>query len=137
MKYLKIPGLIAALFAFETALAQDSVNFHVAPLNTSCDSIVIADLDFETAVSIISEASFRFQQNIKVSRRKGFKEASYFSCDNERGFMLIAYDDLSMLYEDIPKSLWDQLVQSGNPGAFYENNIKENFKASLVRHKES
>lgn len=137
MTYVKRLAFVFTILAFQPVLAQDSLNFRVIPVNTSCDSIVMADVDFETALSRISGATFRFQQNISVSRRKGFREAAFFSCDNERGFMLITYDDLSMLYENMPKSLWDELVKSGNPGVYYEEKVREHFKASLVRHKES
>jgi hypothetical protein len=107
-------------------MAQDRHNFPVPPKNTSCDSIsqITDNPDILTVLEIIGNTDFRFQQNIKINRETGFKEASFFSCDNSRGYMVIIFHDGKFLYPGIPKPLWEGMIDSGNPSDFYEQNIK-------------
>lgn len=133
MKLLNLLTILVGIVSSQLIFAQDSVNFHVPPSNHSCDSMEFHEEDFEMVMDQINHTTFRFQQNIRVNRKKGFQEASFFSCDNQNGIMLIRYDDFSFLYDNMPKQLWDKLVASGNPGTFFENEIKDKLKAWLCK----
>jgi hypothetical protein len=113
--------------------AQDKHNFPVPPENTSCDSLMLDTTDIEIALDVIANTVFRFQQNIKINRSKGFKEASYFSCYNQEGYMVIKYHDCMYLYSSIPKHIWESMIVSGNPGSFFETNIRDQYE-SLLTH---
>jgi hypothetical protein len=121
-------ALFVLLFANTIkASAQDKHNFIVPPENSNCDSMVIDLPELEVALEIIGHTVFRFQQNVKINRETGFREASFFSCDNQDGYMVIKYHDSIFLYSSIPKSIWESMVSSGNPGVFYEQNIRGSF----------
>lgn len=126
--------LIIFFFVLSKGLSQDKHNFLVPPENTSCDSIAIAGSDIDTAVQIIANTSFRFQQNVSINRETGFREASYYSCDNQIGYMLIKYHDCMLLYSSLPITIWESMIKSGNPGDYFEKNIRDIYSVWLSKN---
>jgi hypothetical protein len=119
--------VLASLTLAIQGSAQNQHNFIVPPETNSCDSIKFNQQSLSMAVEVISQTIFRFQQNISINREKGFKEASFYSCDNLHGYMLIKYHNLHILYSEMPLSLWESMINSGNPGEYYEKNIKDQY----------
>ena len=112
---------------FEVAHCQVEHNYLVGPQSTDCDSLSIASLSIDEAISKIENSKFRFQQQFKISRTFGVMNARYYSCDGESGYLIMLVDKINYLYLKIPKSVWDKLITSSDINTFYTIEIKEKY----------
>jgi len=94
-------------------------NYKVGPQQTTCDSITLDSYHLEEAIEKLRSTKFRFQQNFKLTRKQGFKGGEYYSCDNKTGFLIIKQDDLQILYENVKRKVWDELISSSDPEGYY------------------
>ena len=100
--------------------AQDvEHNYKVGPQSTSCDSLILEALNPERAIEKIRDAKFRFQQSFKLTRRQGFKEGEFYSCDGEIGFLIIKYNESEFLYVEVKNEIWDKLKTSQDPEGYF------------------
>jgi hypothetical protein len=110
------------------SVGQVEHNYLVGPQSTDCDSLDISVLQKKDAISIIETAKFRFQQQFKISRTYGIMNVRYFSCDGQKGFLILVVDKEDYLYFDVPKSVWDTLITSSDINAYYNSDIKEKYE---------
>ena len=115
-----LPVLLLILFEAQCAFSQGvEHNFIVGPQEVTCDSLKLDGVSQEIGIEKIRVAKFRFQQSFKLTRKSGLQLGEYYSCGDLLGYLIIKYNDTSYLYQDVEKTLWDQLVSSADPEGVY------------------
>jgi len=102
-------------------------NYPVGPQSTNCDSLDIQYLSFDQKLKAIEESVFRFNQNFKISRTSGVRAGHYYSCDGKTGLLILTVGKEKVIYEQIPRILWEKFIETTDLDGFFESNIKEKF----------
>ncbi|HLF34402.1 MAG TPA: hypothetical protein VI583_09200 [Cyclobacteriaceae bacterium] len=102
-------------------------NYPVAPQNTNCDSLGILPDDYPDALLKIENASWRYQRSFSISRQHGLRQARFFSCDAETGFLITHSDSTKCIFHDVPLKAWEELTKSPDPESFLAQFLGKNF----------
>jgi len=123
------PALIALVLANSSfTFSQVEHNYLVGPQSTNCDSLDLSSDSLGELIKRIENSTFRFQQQFKISRTYGIMNARYFSCDGERGFLIMKIDKKDLIYFEVPKSVWDTLITSSDINAYYASQIRDHYE---------
>lgn len=124
MRRLQHIILVIYVLAGFTAHAQDPQNMKVENQNLDCNKMKTSFSDIEEANSVLSATTFAFTQELKTTKRSGVKHASYFSCDNEMGYLLIGVDNKEYVYKNFPRFQWKLLVETNDLDDFYDESVR-------------
>ena len=126
---LQIFGLfLLCLFYGGNLFAQVEHNYRVTPENTSCDSLQLQGVEKSRSIELLQSTSFRTSESMKLRRKSGLREANYYSCDNNSGYLLIRYNEEYQIYQDVSLTTWKELIGTADPEGFYMKSIKPVFK---------
>ncbi len=106
--------------------AQDTVqhNFDMKPQKTNCAEIQLEGLNVEQQIITVENGIYRYTQDFKLNRIKGFQAAWYYSCDNKTGYVIAKVDNKKSLYSAVTKEDWEKFVASGDFLQFIEKHFK-------------
>jgi hypothetical protein len=119
--------LVLIMLTCQSVFGQVEHNYLIGPQSTDCDSLYVLSSPIDEAIENIERSTFRFQQQFKISRTYGVMNARYYSCDGEKGFLIINVDRKDFVYMDVPKSIWDNLITSPDINTFYVSEIEESY----------
>lgn len=112
-------------FSINRVEAQVEHNFEKDPENTDCHTLKPPFESDEIGIKLVQDASYRFVQDITISKYRVPNAAYYYSCDGVKGFLIVKESDkVKKLYNDIPKTLWDEFIKAKDPIGFYQSRIK-------------
>ena len=86
---------------------------------------------YNKALSAVRGAKFNFVDNINTSRSSFINSASYYSCDNKFGFLIIGLQGREYIYKNLPKTIWIQFKQASSLGTYYNKYIKGRYTLVL------
>ncbi len=124
---VSISIFLLAIFWF-TSKGQE-VNYKVVSESITCDQLPTSFKNKDQALELISDSKFRYQQNFRIRRKAGLKAGDYYSCDNQKGFLIIQIDDEFEIYRDVIKTDWEVLISSNDP----EQLLKSLFTIKYVK----
>ncbi len=122
------PGniFVLLLLFYQISYSQEvEHNYPVGSQKTNCDSLILQGLSFDQKINSIEESTFRFGQNFKISRSSGVRAGHFYSCDGNTGFLILTINKEKVIYEHIPRSLWENFTKATDLDGFFENNIKK------------
>lgn len=118
MKALLIPLFV--LVSSGHCWAQEvEHNYTVGPQSTTCDSLRLQGSSASEMIDEIKASKFRFDQAFRLTRRQGFKAGAFYSCDNETGYLIIEYNDETLLYHNVDKQSWNNMIKSSDPEGYF------------------
>ena len=96
---------------------------------TSCSSQSCTDLptefeSYSSAQSHINKTDFKFEESEDTSKSSWIRRATYYSCDNSTGFLVIGTDNQSYIHSSVPKSHWIKFKNSESFGRYYNSQFK-------------
>ena len=112
---------------YNPATAQVEHNYEVGPQSANCDTLNLRTSTLREAVSVIEHATFRYQQQFKISRTYGIMSARFYSCDGNSGYLIMKVDKRDILYFEVPQPVWKELISSADINGFYDAEIKGNY----------
>ena len=120
-----LTGLLICPFL---AGAQVVHNFEMGPENTDCAHIDSLDLPEQEFAGAIQQLTFRFREEITISRYSAPRKLEYVSCDGETGYLLAWQDDVAIfVYTELPSSGWEAIKDAPDPRLAYVE-IQEKYK---------
>lgn len=129
MTGLHLGFLLLTVCLIQQVSAQEvEHNYPVGPQNTNCDSLELGDLPVEEVITILENASFRFDQEFRISRVSGVRAAHYYSCNGTTGYLIITIGQEKKVFLEVPKSHWNAFRTTSDPDSYYEKNIKSAFR---------
>ena len=112
--------LFILIFNLTCVIAQEvKHNFLVGPQLVNCDSMELAGFSTNQCIDSIRASSFRFDQSFRLTRKQGLQSAEYYSCDNMSGYLIVRYNGLFDLFNNVEKHIWDQMISSSDPEGYY------------------
>jgi len=103
-------------------------NFLVGPQSTNCDSLRFDGMEKAAILRQLEESKFRTSENFVLRRKSGLRAASFYSCDNKTGYLVIRYNDDDEIYLDVPLETWQSLTKNADPDGFYLQSIDPVYK---------
>jgi hypothetical protein len=97
-------------------------NYKVGPQITTCDSLVLKGSTAADLIEVIKSSKFRFDQTFRLTRKQGLKSGAFYSCDNQKGFLVIEYNEQTSLYKNIDRTSWEAFIRSSDPEGYYLQN---------------
>jgi hypothetical protein len=103
----------------------------------SCSSQDCKDLpsqfsSFSQAVNKVKSANFTIKEKVKTTKSSWIKSISFYSCNSEKGFLLVETQSEEYIYQNVPISVWEQFKEADSFGTFYNKFIKENYLLKLI-----
>jgi hypothetical protein len=93
-----------------------------------CEELPSSFSSYEEALRKITNANFRYQDNISITSSSWIRSASYYSCDGNTGFFIIKTDKQFYIHRDLPISVWKSFKSSTSFGSYYSHNIKSEYQ---------
>ncbi|MTI22583.1 hypothetical protein E1176_16240 [Fulvivirga sp. RKSG066] len=123
---------LLSLIYFQT-LAQVEHNFEMTPSSTDCHEIKgMKNLSLDSAMHVITHSTFKTKQQIKISRYQSPRQLAYYSCDNIEGYIIAQEDDSTYsIYEKVPKSMWDSLLNASDPIGIYNSSMLKVYQIKI------
>lgn len=118
MKY----ALLSLLFLLYTEVsAQTEHNFEQEPQNTDCHQLPEKFDSAANAIELISKATHRYTETLKISRYRSPRKLEYYSCDGELGYVIAYIDDTEVkVFIGISADTWNTLINSDDPINSYQ-----------------
>jgi hypothetical protein len=122
-------GLVICFFNYSIDVCAQEVehNYAVGPQNTDCDSLQMTGLPLDEIISTIQNTSFRFDQGFKITRVSGIREGHFYSCNGENGYLVLTIGKEKKVFREVPKSTWNEFINSSDLDGFYEELIKSKY----------
>jgi len=98
-------------------------NFDVMP-SVSCEELGLSFGSLSEALTQITQSEYRITATFTIRRKKGLKAGSFYSCDAINGYLILQIDDNQIVYFEVPKSVWEDLIQSNDPDYYIQTKIK-------------
>lgn len=119
--------LLLLLTAPVLAGAQVQHNFEMGPENTDCARLDSLEevTEFEL-LEAVKASSFRFVEEMQISRYSAPRKLTFASCDGKMGYLLAWQDDTeSMVYVNVPMKTWEAIRDAPDPRqAFREEELQ-------------
>lgn len=103
----------------------------------SCSSQICNELPnefetFENAQKQIDNSTFLLSEDVDVSKSSWIRKLSYFSCDNQFGYLIIQTDKgYRYIYQNVPIKIWNEFKIANSFGEYYNEFIKGNYHLKL------
>jgi hypothetical protein len=126
MRFCQIITIQLMICLAFSSYGQVEHNFVMTPEKTDCHSLIMKE---DSAINIqeIRKSTFRFKEEIKISRYYTPRSIEYYSCDGENGYLIaIESEDHTILFVNVPKTKYDSLSNSDDPITFYKQYFKTN-----------
>ena len=106
-------------------MAQVEHNFKKDPEKTNCHILKPPFDSNELGIELVEASTFRFVQKISISKYRIPNTVHFYSCDGKSGYIIAEESkDIKVLYTNVPKSTWDEFMNTDDPIGFYKNKIR-------------
>jgi len=105
--------------SFEPSFGQD------------CNKIPSSFRSYEQAVQIVKSSTFKIRESVNTSKSSWIRAASFYSCDSQKGFMIIRTDDREYIHQNVPIEVWRGFKNASSFGSYYSNNIRGKYRLLL------
>ncbi len=108
--------------------AQVKHNFEKGPENTDCHKITFNHESESAFVADLKERTYRFTEELTISRYQSPRNLLYLSCDGKTGFVIAQLtEDKSAIHPDVTKTAWDSLLGSDDVIGYYKGSFSREY----------
>ncbi len=79
----------------------------------------------------VEQAAFPINDRVDTSRSSWIRTASYHSCGDGYGFMVLATDSQRYLHQGMPMEEWEGFKNANSFGSYYNRHIKGRYQLQL------
>ena len=97
----------------------------------NCSEIPNHFNSYESAVSFVKHAHFKFVDQVNTSKSSWIRSASYYSCDGKTGYFIFTTDDKEYIHASMPIEVWREFKNAESFGKFYNAYIKNRYQFYL------
>lgn len=89
-----------------------------------CNNLSNSFSTFSEAEYKIRNSKFVFKEKIITSKSSWIDSVSFFSCDKQKGYLLIQAKNRVYIHKDVPIKVWESFRKANSYGTFYNSHIK-------------
>jgi hypothetical protein len=97
----------------------------------NCRDIPSVFSSYQQAKNLIQKSSFAYSDKLNTSKSSWIRGASFYSCDNKTGFLIIATDKQEYTHQNLPIEIWNSFKSANSFGQFYNQNIKNRYQLKV------
>lgn len=103
---------------------------------TSCNAQTCENLpnkfdSYKVAAKLINSSKFNLSEECNTSKSSWIKNAEYYSCDLNVGFLLIKTSKKTYIHSNVPLKIWNEFKKTTSFGSFYTSKIKGKYQLKL------
>lgn len=98
-----------------------------------CEKLSTQFETYDKAVDKIKSTHFKIEESANASKSSWIKNASYYSCDGQKGFFILETSKKEYLFSDLPYKVWKDFKAAESFGSFYNENIRDKYNLSLTK----
>jgi hypothetical protein len=119
MKHIVFLSIILLLGAEQLMHGQD------------CSKLPQSFTSYAQASQLIKSSTFKMHESVNTSKSSWIRGADYFSCDGQKGFLIIKADDRDYIHQNVPIDTWNGFKKANSFGSYYSNFIKGNYRLTM------
>jgi hypothetical protein len=96
-----------------------------------CNKIPSSFSSYEQATNLVKSATFKIKESVVTSESSWIREATFYSCDSKKGFLIIKTDRGENIHQNLPIEIWKGFKSASSFGNYYNNYIKGNYQIIL------
>ena len=104
-------------------------SFAIADEACVCKTYPKGPQSSEKIINSLKKSELNFVQSFETDQVRGIREASYFYCDNDQGFLLVILHNKTLLYKNVPLRTWFEFKYADSFDSYYTDEIKYKFIA--------
>lgn len=97
----------------------------------NCDSIPSSFSSYSKAISIVKSSSFSIEDSIKTTKSSWIRSASFYSCNDKTGFLIITTKKGGYIFQNVPFHVWKNFKKTSSFGTYYSQNIRGKYLLNL------
>ena len=78
-------------------------------------------------IKYLEKSDLKFTSLVETNAVRGVLSASYFSCGQDHGYLVVRLHDGELIYKDVPLKTWFEFKFADSSDTFYKEEIKYNF----------
>jgi hypothetical protein len=96
-----------------------------------CETLPTTFASYSEATSKITNATYSFSDSVNTSASSWIEDASFFSCDGTKGFLVIETSKQNYIFRNVPIQVWNNFKEAKSFGVFYNNFIRGKFQLAI------
>lgn len=96
-----------------------------------CNKIPSTFSSYEKAKTFVKTSVFKIKETIDTSKSSWIRGAAFYSCDGQKGFLIIKTDKKDYIHQNVPIEIWREFKSATSFGSYYSNYIRGNYKLIL------
>lgn len=96
-----------------------------------CSNIPSSFKSYDEAVTEVKGSSFQIEDQVNTSQSSWIRGASYYSCNGEKGYLILKTDDEEYIHQDVPIEIWRGFPNASSFGSYYVGSIKGRYSLRL------
>lgn len=86
---------------------------------------------YSEALKTISNTSFDFKDSTDTSSSSWIKDANYFSCDTQYGYLVLKTSSKKYIFKRVPLQIWNEFKKANSFGKYYNQKIRNQYQFIL------
>jgi|ERR1035437_2393862 hypothetical protein len=119
MKHVVFLSTILLLWTIQITCGQD------------CNKLPTSFTSYAQASQLIKSSTFKMHESVNTSKSSWVRGASYYSCDSNKGFLIIKTDNGEYVHQNVPVEVWRSFKNASSFGSYYDHFIKGNYRLNL------
>jgi hypothetical protein len=106
-----------------------SLIFYGAVFSQTCKELPVYFSSYNQAIKSIKSKSFILTDRLPFGKSSWIKNATYYSCDGETGYLVYSTDKgREYIHEKVPLRVWREFKNASSSGSYYVSNIKGRYR---------
>lgn len=97
------------------------------PVTYSCISLPTQFQSYDEAKTAVKNASFQITDAVITNKSSWIRAASFYSCDGQTGYFLLATDKKEYLFEGMPLVVWEGFKGADSFGEYYNAFVRDRY----------
>ena len=96
-----------------------------------CSKLPTSFTSYDQASNLVKSSTFKTHETVNTSKSSWIRGADYYSCDGQKGYLIIKADNKEYIHQNVPKETWNSFTKASSFGSYYNNFIKGNYRLTL------
>lgn len=105
--------------------------FLICCTNSECETLPKTFSSFSIAQEKIESSDFEIKDVADTSSSSWIRNAKFFSCDGNTGYMIYSTDSKDYIHAGLPIEIWQGFKDAPSKGSYYNHNIKGNYRLQI------
>lgn len=100
-------------------------------IGQTCETLPNTFSSYTEVLAKITKASFNFSDNVDTSRSSWIEGATYYRCEDSKGYLILKTKANSYIHQNVPQSTWNSFKEASSFGKFYNKHLKGKFQLAI------